>query len=137
MRIKLSELKQIIKEVINEKKINWINYPDASMDNVIDSYIIKAEQNKDEIDESIEGESEELEINSYCRDVAHLISNFTNVVDINGIILRRSLNYVGQKYNKDQVDAVKSILETNYNLSVDSTNEPDAPPAERSGPDIK
>jgi hypothetical protein len=79
---------------------------------------------------------EEMKIDAagFARDVAHLIENFTNLMDVKGIVLRRALNYVGKKYGKEQSKTVKDVLETQFGVYSDEKEEPQAPGAANAGP---
>lgn len=79
---------------------------------------------------------EEMKIDaaSFAREVAHLIENFTNLLDVKGVVLRRALNYVGKKYGKEQSKTVKDVLETQFGVYSDEKEEPQAPGAANAGP---
>lgn len=137
----------------------WVELPDASFDVKIDKFLVDAESN-DDIDESFIWEAEEespdddpaaaedetstlpadqpeqkLDVGKVSREISRLIDNFDNLIDVKGLVLRRALNYVGQKYGKEQANQVRDVLETQFGLHLsDEEESPVAPPADRAGP---
>jgi hypothetical protein len=169
VKIKLSEIRRLIEAALDEAEGNqalekWVDYPDASFDVKIDSYLVDSESKPENVDESFifeaEGDEEttapdaekgeesatlpadQPEMNfdaaGYSTEVAHLVDNYDSLFDIKGIIIRRALNFVGKKYTKEQSDAVKDVLETQFGLHLDEEEEgaPPAPPGDRAGPSL-
>lgn len=143
----------------------WTDMADASFDVKIDNYLVEGEAPKDPMVEDYDmleadeddaaaeedaeaGEDpesklpanqpeEKIDVNNYCREVARLVENFENLMDTKGIVLRRALNFVGQKYGKEQAETVKGVLETQFGLHLsDEEEEPTAPAADRAGPSM-
>ncbi len=79
-------------------------------------------------------EEQKIDAANFSREVARLIENFTNLFDVKGVVLRRALNYVGQKYGKEQAETVKDVLESQFGVYSDEKEEPEAPAADRAGP---
>lgn len=138
----------------------WQELPDASLDSEVDSFFVAAETGEDKLGESLLREAEpgedvpaedakaapelpqaaegelKVDVARFAREVAHLVENVDNLIDVKGTILRRALNYLGEKYGKEQTDLVKDVLETQYSLYYDNdADEPTvAPAADRAGP---
>lgn len=82
----------------------------------------------------IPGEEMKIDAAGFAREIAHLIENFTNLMDVKGVVLRRALNYVGRKYGKEQSKTVQDVLETQFGVYSDEKEEPQAPGAANAGP---
>ncbi len=135
---------------------------DASFDVKLDNYFVDSENGgKDDMGESWLREAEDdppapqggeagaeeapqgpdipeedmkIDAAGFAREVAHLIENFTNLLDVKGVVLRRALNYVGKKYGKEQSNTVRDVLETQFGVYSDEKEEPQAPGAANAGP---
>jgi hypothetical protein len=83
---------------------------------------------------NIPQEEKKVDAANFAREVARLIENFTNLFDIKGVVLRRSLNYVGKKYGKEQAKTVQDVLESQFGVYSEEKDEPEAPAADRAGP---
>lgn len=139
----------------------WHDLPDASFDVKLDDFFVDSETKSDqELGESVlrglfeaedqpdQGGGEEqqpptgdapdeekkIDVNSFSREVARMIENFENLIDIKGVVLRRALNYVGQKYDKGQAKLVQDVLESQFGIYSEEKEEEPAPPADRAGP---
>jgi hypothetical protein len=166
MKIRISELRAAVRNAIREAAEDvppvavWQELPDASLDSEIDSFLVAAESGDNDLEEAFLHEAEpgedipaediksapdpiatekddpKIDVTGFAREVAHLVENVDNLIDVKGTILRRALNYVGEKYGKEQTGLVKDILETQYGLYYDNdAEEPTvAPAADRAGP---
>lgn len=163
MKIKVSKLRSIIREALEEAEaapetVPWPEIPDASLDSEIDTFLVAAESGDSALGESLLREADpeagaeddgetpsapepgnsapKVDTAAFARDVAHLVENFDNLIDVKGVVLRRAINYVGKKYGKEQADLVKDVLESQYGLFYDSDSDepPTAPAADRAGP---
>lgn len=85
-------------------------------------------------DSNIPDDPPEIDAAQFSREVARLVDNFERLFDIKGVVLRRALNYVGQKYGKQQAKTVQDVLETQFGIYLEEKEEPEAPGADRAGP---
>lgn len=71
----------------------------------------------------------------FARDVANLIENFTNLIEIKKTVFRKAINMLSQSYSRDVVEEVKNILQEQYEISdSDSEDDEKAPYAADAGP---
>jgi hypothetical protein len=78
-----------------------------------------------------------LDIDQFAQRVSRLVENYTNLLDVETVILTRSKNYLMQNYGKDIVDAFEDTLEKQYGLSLDPPdNEQERPAAAGAGPSV-
>lgn len=149
MKIRLGELRKIIFEALEEAEGNapkgalpYHDLEDDSLDVKLDNYFVDSEGGAagapagDEAPKGSDIPEEEMKIDAagFAREIAHLIENFTNLMDVKGVVLRRSLNYVGRKYGKEQSKTVQDVLETQFGVYSDEKEEPQAPGAANAGP---
>lgn len=85
-------------------------------------------------------QQQSVDTNAMSREVARIVQNATGLIDLEGTVLRRSLNYVGVTYGADAMESVKRTLETNYSIYTEreedrDENEPDMA-AKGAGPEI-
>lgn len=78
-----------------------------------------------------------LDIDQFAQRVSRLVQNYTNLLDIETVILTRSKNYLMQNYDKSVVEAFEDVLESQFGLSLDPPdNEQERPAAAGAGPSI-
>lgn len=71
----------------------------------------------------------------FARDVANLIENFTNLIEIKKTVFRKAINMLSQSYSRNVVEEVKNILQEQYEISdSDSDDDEKAPYAADAGP---
>jgi len=76
-----------------------------------------------------------IDIDEFARRVARLVQNYRNLLDIETVILNRSINFVEENYGPGFVDALEETLDTQFDLSLEpSDNEPRRPAAAGAGP---
>lgn len=78
----------------------------------------------------------DIDLNQFANDVSRLIENYDSLLEIKNSILRRTLNYLSESYDKSTVDRLKEILLVEYGLEAGSTKKDNeerfsAPPADR------
>jgi len=78
----------------------------------------------------------DIDLGQFSNDVARLIENYDSLLEIKNTILRRSLKYLNDSYDKSTLNKFKEILMDEHGLEVGATNKDkeerySAPPAER------
>lgn len=122
----------------DNKKIN----PDQLQD-PIERFLVSAEQRamkKDLAAESLrrrslrfileaEGADEpKLDIEIFAAEIARLIKNYTNLVDVKGNVIKRAQDYIREKYPKSGIaytEELLNLLKRHYDISLDR---PESPP---------
>lgn len=124
MTIKGSKAIKAVKKIISEEIIhllkedpqeatpqasNPLMYSSDSIDSSIDAYLV------DKLSEDPE---------SIAENIANLVHNFTNMIDLEGIVIRRCLNSV-TKNAPDSKNDVLQVLRSNFDLDVDGAIDAD------------
>lgn len=120
------------------KKVN----PDQLQD-PIERFLVNAEQRAMKTDlatESLrrrslrfileaEGADEpKLDMEIYAAEIARLIKNYTNLVDVKGNVIKRAQDYIREKYPKSGIaytEELLNLLKRHYDISLDR---PESPP---------
>lgn len=55
----------------------------------------------------------------FATEIANLVQHSDNLLDVNGSIVRRALNYVTKNYDQKQSNDVAQILDANFNIQAD------------------
>lgn len=79
--------------------------------------------------------AEEVDIKHFAGDVARLVKNYQNLLDMESIILNKAYSFIQNKYDKADADelvsALKDVLEQEYGIDVDrheiEEDEPEIP----------
>jgi hypothetical protein len=137
-----------VRRLLNEKdEDDPFSEPDEEEDKEADSEDETSEESEESEEEETEEEGEEdsksekltesdIDLNQFANDIARLIENYDSLLEIKNTIMRRSLKYLSESYDKSAVDKLKEILLDEYGLEVGSTKKDNeerfsAPPAER------
>lgn len=71
------------------------------------------------------GQGKPLDSAAMCREVARIVQNASGLIDLEGTVLRRSLNYIAKTYGPDAMKQVQTMLERNYSISTQSQEDRD------------
>jgi len=62
-----------------------------------------------------------LDVDTYTAEVARLISNYMNLIDMEKVIFDKAYKFLLDKYGKDMADSFKDILDKKFDLNFDQT----------------
>lgn len=62
-----------------------------------------------------------LDVDTYAAEVARLISNYMNLIDMEKVIFDKAYKFLSDKYGKDTADSFKDILDKKFDLNFDQT----------------
>lgn len=136
-KIQLAKIvEESIKEILLEEDSTAVQKPafeNASLDTAIDAKITKAEAD-------CKNEEGTLDANKMASEIARIVTQASSLLDVEGIIARRALNYLG-KENPSNSKSVEKILQDQFSISTDPGYNPDfqgstAPPGAGAGPDL-
>ena len=68
-----------------------------------------------------------LDVDSFAKRVARLAMNYETLIDMKSIIVNRALNFLSENYDKEHLDEMKEILNTQFDFDLDDGRE--VPPA--------
>jgi hypothetical protein len=71
-----------------------------------------------------EGEEVAIDIDNFTQNVARLIGNYQNLIDMEQVIFNKSKDFLTDKYGEEVATQLEDILATRYDISVE--HEPDA-----------
>ena len=74
------------------------------------------EKSDNSVEQSI---NKNLNVRGFAKHVARMVENYTNLFDVKGILLRRSLNYVKSGYGEMQATQLEETLEREFKLSLE------------------
>lgn len=84
--------------------------------------------------------SDDIDMDEFANNVARLIQNYDNLLEVRNTLIRRSINFISKSYDQDTVDTLTRLLRDEHGL-VDGESKQDvedemfkAPPADRAGP---
>ena len=69
----------------------------------------------------------EFSLDSFASDVARLIKNYDNLIDMKSIILKKSLSFVEDKYGEEASKDLEDILSSSHSIDSDPEPDPDPP----------
>ncbi len=130
---KNSKTKKPIKEAPELQSGNVQKYANESVDVALDAYFSKVGDTLDATgmankEPAQDGEGEqEFSAVDFARDVANLLDRLDTLIDINGTVGRRAINYVYEKWGADAAENVKQVLSSNFDVEIetDTTAEDD------------
>lgn len=105
---------------------NVQKYANESVDVALDAYFSKVgdtldatgKANKEPAQQG-EGEQEFSSVD-FARDIANLLDRLDTLIDINGTVGRRAINYVYEKWGADAAQNVKQVLSANFDVEIDT-----------------
>jgi hypothetical protein len=62
-----------------------------------------------------------LDVDTYAAEVARLISNYMNLIDMEKVIFDKAYKFLSDKYGDDTADSFKDILDKKFDLNFDQT----------------
>lgn len=62
-----------------------------------------------------------IDVDTYTAEVARLISNYMNLIDMEKVIFDKAYKFLSDKYGKDTADSFKDILDKKFDLNFDQT----------------
>ena len=62
-----------------------------------------------------------LDVDTYASEVARLISNYMNLIDMEKVIFDKAYKFLSDKYGDDTADSFKDILDKKFDLNFDQT----------------
>jgi len=109
----------------------------ASVDDAIDSFIKETEETEENVAEG----PPEIDVHYFAKEMARLIHNYDNLLDVPSVIVNRAVNVLLKNYSSDVVNDFKEILNENFDIELvmlgqDADKDPEhsAPPAVGAGP---
>lgn len=107
--------------------------PGSSIDDDIEAVLIDFEasarsQAQKDMSESLSflyENTEEIDLDSFAADVARLIKNYDNLMDIESILLKKSTDFVQNRYGEEASDSFLDKLETQHDINVEDNSQPE------------
>ena len=59
---------------------------------------------------------EELDLDSFTADVARLVKNYDNLIDMEALLVNKSKDFIGDRYGEEAVSQFVDKLEKNYDI---------------------
>ena len=74
-----------------------------------------------------EGEATEtpIDMDNFASNVARLISNYHNLIDMEMVIFNKAKSFLEDKYGPETVDELETILSSRYDIEIESTYDPE------------
>ena len=101
----------------------------VSLDDDIEAVLIDFEalarkKSSEEISENLRmiyEVADEIDIESFAADVARLIKNYDNLLDIKGMLVDKSKDFIQKKYGDGVADSLISTLETVHDIDLEGS----------------
>jgi hypothetical protein len=83
---------------------------------------------------------DQIDMEEFANNVARLIENFENLLEVRSTLVRRSINFISKNYDQSAVDSLESLLRDKHGLADGETKQEidddmfSAPRADRAGP---
>ena len=104
-------------------------------------YLVEQEDETEETEEDVVEAVPELDVHYFAKEMARLIHNYDNLLDVPSVIVNRAVNTLLENYSTDVVNEFKEILSENFDIELvmlgqdaDKDPEQSAPPAVGAGP---
>lgn len=68
-----------------------------------------------------------IDPHAFAEELARLVQHANSLFDLEGVVLRRGLNYLAKNHGEDAMTAVKDILVQDYEVSLDRTDSDSSP----------
>jgi len=141
-------LKNVMSSLLNEaEKTNEKVEPEDSLDAQVDKYLISYEQDSkpvkqesfdfrtamrsmlseadeekdEEKDAGVKLKTEDIDMEKFVNNVMRLIANYDSLLEVRDTILKRSLNFVANNYEKDAQMAFEDMLLELYGVKIGSS----------------
>lgn len=69
----------------------------------------------------VEDPTPAMDVDTYASEVARLISNYMNLIDMEKVIFDKAYKFLSDKYGDDTADSFKDILDKKFDLNFDQT----------------
>lgn len=109
-------------------------------------FLTEAEGDEEEKDEEKKDEekltADDIDIDNFLESVVRLIDNYDSLLEVRSTILRRSINFLLDKYEPDVIQAFKDSLLDRYGMEVGKSkletedDQYERPTADRAGPGL-
>ena len=66
-----------------------------------------------------------IDMDNFAGNVARLISNYHNLIDMEMVIFSKAKSFLEDKYGPETVDELESILASRYDIEIESTFDPE------------
>ena len=142
-RIRLSELRELIKEEMTDPSLDGNDSLDAQIDRFLVEYESEAKHSMSEgvdfrslvrrllsegdDDEEAPDESKQqdlklgidsINVDSFSDSVARLIQSYDNLLEVKNTILRRAMKFLTKTYDESVIEKFKSDVRENYGLEI-------------------
>ena len=106
---------KIIRSFINEAILES-SYKSSfiSLDDQIDAFFIKAEKYSLLKDK----EKKSINVKEFAENIARLIINYNNLLDIPSVIVNKSVSFLKRNYNKEISEEFKESLQNDFNVEL-------------------
>ena len=68
-----------------------------------------------------------IDAQAFAAEMARLVQHANSLFDLEGVVLRRGLNYVAKNHGEESMIAVKDILMQDYEVSLERSNSDESP----------
>lgn len=146
MSITIKELRQFIRTCINEEQNVDHEEVGDSLDSQVDRYLSSYENSAKTVKKEssyrrgrrlIEKKDEDtgddvptapsklttqdLDVEAFADDVARLIDNYDNLLEVKKTLIKRAINFISKTYDGDVVSAFKRAMQNNHSSSADKS----------------
>ena len=104
-------------------------------------YLVEQEEETEKTEEDVVETPPEIDVHYFAKEMARLIHNYDNLLDVPSVIVNRAVNTLLKNYSSDVVNDFKEILSENFDIELvmlgqDADKDPEhsAPPAVGAGP---
>lgn len=63
-------------------------------------------------------QSDEIDIGSFAADVARLVKNYDNLLDIEQLLVKKSSEFISQRYGDDMASSFEDEMETQHDIEI-------------------
>ncbi len=67
-----------------------------------------------------------IDVGSFAADIARLITNYDTLIDMEGVIYSKAVDFIEKKYGKDYADQLQDTLAREHNIEIDVQQDPEA-----------
>lgn len=106
---------KVIRSFINEAILES-SYKSSltSLDDQIDAFFIKSEKYSLLKDK----EKKSIDVEEFAENIARLITNYDNLLDIPSVIVNKSISFLKRNYSKEISEEFKESLENDFNVEL-------------------
>jgi hypothetical protein len=66
-----------------------------------------------------------IDVGTFASDIARLIKNYDTLIDMEGVIYSKAMDFMEKKYGKDYADQLRDTLARDYHIEIDLEQDPE------------